>query len=94
MDRRNTIYRIMPWRRLLDAHPPWVHWSFFVVWAVTASIGPIMIVVGLLDGSGTWLLGLAVYAVALLTMAIDWLILRRARRNPDWKPWRPPRCAP
>ncbi len=86
-------YVIMPWRRVLDAHPPWVHWSFFVVWAITASIGPIIFVVSLLSGSGPWPLGLAIYGIALLTLLIDWLILRRIRRNPDWRPWEPPRWA-
>jgi hypothetical protein len=91
---RQELYGAMPWRYVLDAHPPWVHWSFFVMWAITASTGPIMFIVGLLEGSGAWALGLAVYGVAVLTMAIDLLVLRRLRRNPDWAPWKPPRWAP
>jgi hypothetical protein len=83
----------MPWRRVLDAHPLWVHWSFFVVWATTATVGPIIFVVTLLEGSGAWPLGLAIYGIALVTMSIDWLILRRVRRNPEWRPWEPPRWA-
>jgi hypothetical protein len=84
----------MPWRYVLEAHPPWVHWSFFVVWLTTASTGPIVFVVGLLEGSDAWALGLAIYGVALFTMAVDWLLLRRLRRHPDWTPWQPPRWAP
>jgi hypothetical protein len=90
MDRR-TEATVMPWRRLLDAHLPLAHWSFFVVWAITASIGPIVFGVGLIEGSDAWLLGLAIYSVALVAMAIDWVLLRRLRRNPHWTPWEPPR---
>ena len=60
------------------------HWSLFVVWAITVSAGPIIFVVDLLDGSRAWLLGLAIYGVTLLTMAIDWLVLRRVRRTRGW----------
>jgi hypothetical protein len=88
---RQTLNGAMPWRHVLEAHPPWVHWSFFVVWSVTASAGSIVFVVGLLEGSGGWLLGLAIYGLAALTMAIDWLFVRRLRRDPDWRPWQPPR---
>ena len=82
----------MPWRYVLDAHPARVHWLFFA-WAITASVGPIAFVVGLLDGSGRWWIGLAIYGGALITIGVDWLILQRVRRNPDWTPWDAPRWA-
>jgi hypothetical protein len=82
----------MPWRYIFDAHPPWAHWLFFAVWVITASLGPIAVVVGLLQDSSSWLIGLAIWGVALVTMGIDWLVVRRLRRrNPSWTPWTPPR---
>lgn len=82
----------MPWRHLLDKHPPWAHWSFFIVWALTASVGPIWFVVGLVSGSGRWWIGLVIYGMALVTMGVDWLVVRRLRRHtPNWKPWEPPK---
>lgn len=82
----------MPWRYVLDAHPPWAHWSFWIVWSITASLGPIAFLIWLLFGSGSWWLGLAIYVVALVTMGIDWLVVRRLRRSSqDWTPWNPPR---
>jgi len=63
-----------------------------MVWWITASLGPIAFVVGLLSGSDKWWIGLASYAVALITIGIDWLIVRRLRRRGDgWVPWNPPR---
>jgi hypothetical protein len=82
----------MPWRRLLNKHPAWAHWSFGVVWAVTASLGPIALGVALLDGSSDWWIGLAIYGVALLTMGIDWLVVRWLRTHrPGWEAWTPPK---
>jgi hypothetical protein len=82
----------MPWRFVLDAHPPWARWLFFVIWAITASLGPIAFVAGLLAGSASWLIGLGTCGVALVTIGIDWLAVRRLRRrNPDWTPWTAPR---
>src|ERR1700733_14710988 len=66
-----------PWRWLLGLHPPWVHWSFWMIWSITASLGPIAFVVGLLSGSDKWWIGLAIYAVALVTIGIDSLSVRR-----------------
>jgi hypothetical protein len=45
-----------------------------------------------LDGSSDWWIGLAIYGVALVTMAIDWLAVRwlRAKKR-GWEPWDPPR---
>jgi ABC-type nickel/cobalt efflux system permease component RcnA len=83
-----------PLRAFLDLHPPWAHGSFAVVWAVTASVGPILFGVALIDGSSAWWIGLSIYGVALLTMAGDWLVVRRLRsRVPGWQPWKPPRWA-
>ena len=80
-----------PLRSLLDLHPPWAHWSFWLVWAITASIGPIGVIAGLIDGSSTWLIGLGICGIALVTIGVDWLIVRRLRRrNPEWTPWVPP----
>jgi hypothetical protein len=89
---RQMLDGAMPWRRLLGAQPPWVHWSLWIVWWITASLGPIVFVVGLLVGSDKWWIGLAIYAVALIAIGIDWLIVRRLRRRSDgWAPWNPPR---
>lgn len=88
---RQTLDGAMPWRYVLNLHPPWVHWSFFVLWAITATLGPIAVVVGLLDGSGMWWIGLAICASAVITIGIDCLILRRVRRDPDWRAWELPR---
>ena len=88
---QHTLDGAMPWQRLLGAHPPWAHWSFWIVWWITASLGPIAFVVGLFNGSGKWWIGLAIYAVALLTIGLDWLVVRRLRRRDDaWTPWNPP----
>jgi hypothetical protein len=85
----------MPWRYVLDAHPPWTHWSCFVVWVITASLGPVAVVVGVLQGSSSWLIGLAICGVALVPMGIDSLVVRPLlRRNPSWAPWTPPRWLP
>ena len=89
---RETSSGAMPWRYVLDAHPPRAHWSFFVIWCLTASLGPIAFLVGVLDGSGTWWMGEAIYGVALVTIGIDWLVVRRLRRDRHgWRPWQPPR---
>jgi hypothetical protein len=55
---------------------------------------PIAFGVGLIDGTGRSLVDLAIYGVALLTMGIDWPVVRRLRRrNTSWRPWEPPRWA-
>jgi hypothetical protein len=91
---RQTAYGAMPWRYVLGLHPPWAHWAFFVVWAIAASVGPIVFLVGLLAGSGAWVAGLVICGVALLSLGVDWLVVRRLRRrDPDWTPWQPPRWA-
>jgi hypothetical protein len=71
-------------------HPPWANGVFWLIWAVTASVGPIVFVVSLIDGSGAWWIGLLLYAVALVTMAVDWLVVRRRQEQvPGWRPWEP-----
>jgi hypothetical protein len=78
-------------RAVLNMHPPWAHGAFWLIWAITASLGPIAFIVGLLDGSGIWWIGLLLYVVALMTMAVDWLIGRWLRdHRPAWRPWEPP----
>ena len=56
---------------MLEAHPSWVHWSFFVIWAMTASIGLVIFAVSLIGGSGAWLLGL----VCCLALITEWRCL-------------------
>jgi hypothetical protein len=77
--------------RLWDRHPPWAHPAFYVLWAVTGSLGPIMLIVGLLDGHGgpLWI-GVSLCCVWLLSLGADWLLVRRLRQSrPGWTPWEP-----
>jgi hypothetical protein len=75
-----------PW----DRHPPWAHWSFYVVWAVAGSLGPIILIVSLLNGTALWWLGMLLCIVWVATLGIDWLLVRRLQRDsPAWTPWEP-----
>jgi hypothetical protein len=79
-------------RAFLNMHPPWAHGTFWLIWAITATVGPIAFIVSLLDGSGTWWIGLLLYIVALMTMAVDWLVVRWLQdHRPGWRPWEPPK---
>lgn len=88
---RQELDGAMPWQWLLGLHPPWAHWSFWMVWWITASLGPIAFVTAVLEGSDKWWIGLATYGVALVTMGVNWITVRRLkRRGDDWTPWNPP----
>lgn len=81
-------------KSLLDKHPPWVHWSFFVVWAVFGTVGPIWLLIGLIvQPSVGWWVGLALCAVAAVTLVIDAAVAKRLQFRGDgsWAPWEPPR---
>jgi hypothetical protein len=71
-------------------HPPWANGVFWLVWVVTASVGPIVFLVGLVTGSGAWWIGLLIYVVALVTMAVDAMVVRRRGQAPGWRPYEPP----
>lgn len=77
-----------PW----DKHPPWAHWGFFAVWVIAGSLGPIVLITGLLAGSGhLWWLGLALCGVWALDLGADWWIVRQRQHDQvDWMPWEPP----
>ena len=76
-----------PW----DRHPPWAHWSFYIVWGVAGTLGPVWFVVGLvLGGQRLWLIGLGLCLVWVIDLALNWLLVQRAQRNPGWQPWQPP----
>jgi hypothetical protein len=46
-------------RRILNLHPPWVHPAIWIVWMISGTAGPILIVAALLTGPGDrwWLAG-------------------------------------
>jgi hypothetical protein len=63
----------------------------FVIWIIAGSLGPIALVVGLLDGrsSSVWI-GLALCCVWALDLGFDWLAVRTlTNRDPRWNPWEP-----
>jgi hypothetical protein len=75
-----------PW----DRHPPWAHWGLYVVWAVAGSLGPIILIVSLLNGAALWWIGLLLCVVWVAALGIDWLLVRRLQRDsPGWTPWKP-----
>jgi hypothetical protein len=76
---------VRPW----DQHPPWAHWSFYVVWGIAGTLGPIGLIVGLLSGSSSWLVGAALCALWVADLVVDWLVVRRLMRNENWTPWEP-----
>ncbi len=74
-----------PW----DRHPPWAHWSFFVVWAIAGTFGPILLIVGLTTGHGVWV-GVALCCVWAVDLAVDAIAVHRAEaRDPNWIAWTP-----
>lgn len=79
------------WDRPWDKHPPWAHWGFFVIWLIAGSLGPIALIVGLMNGrsSSVWI-GLALCGVWVLDLGADWIVVRtRRNQNPGWTPWEP-----
>jgi hypothetical protein len=80
-----------PWRPW-DRHPPWAHCSFFVVWGIVGTVGPIALLDGIIDGRSRVLLaGIVLCGAWGLTLGIDWLVVRRLRNRDDsWMPWEPP----
>jgi hypothetical protein len=80
---------VRPW----DKHPPWAHWSFYVVWAVAGSVGPIFLLVSLIAGPrDLWWIGFVLCCIWLLDLGADWLAVRRLQRNSKgWTAWQPPR---
>jgi hypothetical protein len=80
-------------RRPWDRHPPWAHWSFFAIWVIAGTLGPIALLVSLLSGPrSNWWIGVSLCVIWALDLAIDWLLVRRRqRRDPSWQPWQPPR---
>lgn len=86
--RSATLQKMRPW----DKHPPWAHSAFYLVWAITGTFGPIVLIVGLLNGSTTSLwIAISMCLLWGCSLAIDWLVVRWLQRHVDgWKPWRPP----
>jgi uncharacterized membrane protein len=77
-----------PW----DKHPPWAHWAFYVTWGIAGSLGPILLLVGLVSGSvvGLWI-GLGLCLLWGGSLAADWLLVRWLQNHVDgWSPWQPP----
>jgi hypothetical protein len=75
-----------PWER----HPPWAHWSFFAVWVVAGTLGPIALVEWIF-GIGHWWRAFVLCGVWAIDLAVDWLLVRRLQRGVDgWRPWQPP----
>jgi hypothetical protein len=79
---------VRPW----DKHPPWAHWSFYSIWAITGSVGPIALFVSLINGSTEEILvGIVLCLICAGSLVVDWLLVRWLRRHVDgWTPWRPP----
>jgi hypothetical protein len=83
---------VRPW----DRHPPWAHWGFFVIWVIAGTLGPIVLIVGLLEGGSTtsiWIgVGLCVCGVWALDLVLDWMAVRVLKaRHADLTPWQEPR---
>ena len=77
-----------PW----DKHPPWAHWAFYATWGIAGSLGPVLLLIGLVSGSaaGLWI-GLGLCLVWGGSLAADWFLVRWLQAHVDgWSPWRPP----
>jgi hypothetical protein len=60
------------------------------VWAIAGSAGPIILLVSLITGNPLWWIGLVLCVVWVATLGIDWVLVRRFRRDaPGWTPWEP-----
>src|ERR1700759_5319890 len=87
--RSDRLPNVRPW----DKHPPWAHWAFCVIWVIAGSLGPIALIVGLLNGSTTSLLiGIGFCSLWGLSLTVDWLLVRWLQQHLNgWTPWRPPK---
>jgi hypothetical protein len=59
----------------------------YVVWAIAGTLGPILLLVGLITGRGLWV-GIVFCCVWVLDLIVDATVVRRKKaRDSHWRAW-------